>query len=282
MLFFDPQDPAFQAVAPFVISTILAGIIWFSLKGLRGNFAIIVVTVAILIAYWLAFSWPPFPPRSSGQKLGYLFLISALATLLFGRFGKTGRTASIGNLAIVLAGIIWLASSKISQGQFISVGLVGIAAAAAVFGLSSKRNRDVDTGVAILVAGFALAAVAFLAPSASIAQLSLAICASLGGFLIWNWPKLRMNFLPAGITAVALPLIWLASQASLYSRANDWALAVLPLVAFAPWIRSKIVPQSIENSDLLRPIATGLTAAILAAPVVLIAFLNRAQDPYLG
>ncbi|NRB33082.1 MAG: hypothetical protein HRU27_21085, partial [Rhizobiaceae bacterium] len=261
-MFFNPQDPAFQAVAPFVLSALLVGVIWFSLKGLRRNFSIVAVAVAILIAYWLAFSWPPFPPRSSSHKLGYLFLVSAFATLVLAQFGNSSRTALVGNIAVGLAGIVWLASSKLSQGQFISVGLVCFAAAVAVFGLTSKSNKDVDTGVAILVAGFALAAVALLAPSASIAQLSLAICASLGGILIWNWPKLRMNFLPAGITAVALPLIWLASQSSLYSRANDWALAALPLVAFAPWIRSKIVPQSIENSDLLRPIATGLTAAV--------------------
>ncbi|MEM9105741.1 MAG: hypothetical protein AAGC96_08800, partial [Pseudomonadota bacterium] len=123
---------------------------------------------------------------------------------------------------------------------------------------------------------------AFLAPSASIAQLALAITAATGGFLVWTWPTVRLSFSQAGIAAMGLPMIWLASQASLFSRANDWALLIAVSIAFAPAIRAALITVPALSNRFTRPISTGVIAVILGAIAVALAFATSSGQSYTG
>lgn len=281
---FDPQSPVFQAaVAPFLISFILAGAVTLMAGGeVRAGFAVCGAAIAVVAAYWLAFSWPSFPPRAASHKLGYLIAISAvLSFLLAGRTPLKSIASAVVYVAAI-AGILWIGQSKLARGEYLTVAIVAAFAAIAVFGLSWRRDEPVDNGVAVLVSGFVIAGIAFLAPSASIAQLALAICAATGGFLVWTWPKIRLHFASAGIAALALPMIWLAGQASLFSRANDWALAIAAAIAFAPALRAALIRHPALATDTMRPIATGVTAVILGAIALGLAFANSTGQSYTG
>ena len=279
-----PQNPVFQAaVAPFLASLVLVGAITLLAGARRSSFGICGAAIAIAIAYWLALSLPPFPPRAANHKLGYLIALSTLLSFLLANRSWPARFAPALAYLVVIAGLGWIAQSKIAQGQFLEVALVIGVALAAIVGLSLRRDEPVDNGVAVLVAAVAVAGIAFLAPSASLAQLSGAIAAATGGFLLWTWPRRRLDLSEAGLMAVAVPLVLVAGQASLYSRANDAALLVAAAIAFAPAIRAIIARSPALAADTLRPIATGVTAAIIAAAALAIAFINQTgQSAYGG
>ncbi|WP_421723262.1 hypothetical protein [Bauldia sp.] len=272
-MLFDPAGPVFQAaVAPFLVSFVLVGVIFGLARGpYKASLPVVGAAVAILVAYWLAFSWPPFPPRAASQKLGYLFAASTLLSLLLAFRSSRPDIGRVVAYVAVIAGLVWIAQSRITQGQFVDVALVLVFAAIAVFGLARRRDETVDNGVAVLVLAFAVALIALLAPSGSILQLSLASAAAIGGYLVWTWPKRRLNFSEAGILAVGAPLIWLGGQASLYSGANDVALAIAALIPFAPSIRAAVLHSPAFAKDWLRPIATGVIAVAIGAVAVAVA-----------
>ncbi|MEM6463493.1 MAG: hypothetical protein AAF724_16425, partial [Pseudomonadota bacterium] len=113
-MLFDPQSPVFQAaVAPFLLSFILVGAVTlFAGSELRISLSACGVAIAILVAYWLAFSWPPFPPRASSHKVGYLIAISTvLSVILAVRPWPKLLTTIIMYLALI-AGVLWIARSK--------------------------------------------------------------------------------------------------------------------------------------------------------------------------
>ncbi|MEM1050004.1 MAG: hypothetical protein AAGL24_27860 [Pseudomonadota bacterium] len=274
---FDPQSPVFQAaIAPFVLSLILVGAL-FLLAGERYKRALAVcgAGAAVLVAYWLAFSWPAFPPRAASQKLAYLIALSTFLSLVLGSRALPGRIAAALPYIAVLLGLAWIAEPRINQGDFAGIALIAVIAMAGLYALGRRDDEPVDAGVAVLVFAFALAGIAFFAPSVSIAQLAGAIAAATGGYLLWTWPKRRLDFSVVGIMALATPLIWLAAQASLYSRASDAALGIAAAIALAPPLRAAIVRRQTLTTDTLRPIWTGMIAAAIGGAALAVASFNQ-------
>lgn len=281
----DTQNPVFQSVVmPFLITLLLVGAVVMISRQSRGiGFAVCGAAIAVLAAYWLVFSLPPFPPRSSTQKLGYLFAAAAALSLLCASRPDRIRTWRLAIFAVVIAGLAWIAEAKIKQGQYGPTLLAALVASVALIGLLAARAKPVDAGVCVLVAALGVACIAALAPSASITQMALAIAAATGGYLLWTWPKPRLEFAEAGTIALGAPLIWLGGQASLYSKANDAAFACVAVIAFGPFIRDLAFGQSRQPNDTIRPVITGLIAAALAAVAVLIAYTSQsAQSGYAG
>lgn len=276
-MFLNVDSPIFQAaIAPFAVSCVLVGAIVVFVRGdRRSSMAVCFAAIALLVAYWLAFSWPPFPPRAATQKVGYLIGLSAVLSLALAARPRLYRLASTAVFLVVIAGLVWIAQSKIAQGQILNVAVVVLIGVVAAFGLSVRRGEPVDNGVAVLVGAIVIAGIAFAAPSASLALIGGAIAAATGGFLVWTWPKRRLDFAEPGLLAVAVPLILLAGQASLYSGANNIAILVAAAIAFAPSIRAATLRGPSMDTDLLRPIATGVVAAIVGAVALAIAFMNQ-------
>lgn len=266
------------------MALLLVGAIFKAASQPRGMYLAVCGTgAAVLAAYWLAFSLPPFPPRAAGQKLGYLIAAASVLSVLFAsRPGLTGTWRPV-LFAGVLGGLAWIAESKIRQGQYGVVLLVAIGATIALVGLLWARDRPVEAGAATLVGAFTIAGIAILAPSASMAQMALAVAAATGGYLLWTWPKPRLEFAEAGTMAIGAPLIWLGGQATLYSKASDPALAVAVAIAFAPVIRQTVFGRSGLQTDAVRPLVTGFIAAVIAAIALLIAYAGQlGQGTYGG
>lgn len=280
LTWFDPQNPAFQSgIAPFLASLLLAGAI-FKVAGptLGSRLAVCGASVALLLSYYLMFSLPPFPPRSASQKLGYLLALSGLLSILIACLPNLVRSWRVLVILGIVLGLAWIAESKIKQGQVLGPLLILVGAAVAFAAILWARTRPTEAGVTALVVAMGLAGIAFMAPSASLTQMATAIAAALGGFLLWTWPKPRLGFAEAGTMAIVAPLIWLAGQIALYSKASPGALAIIPAVALAPFFRQRLFRMSDRGPEALRPIVTGLCAAALAAIALLIAHATRSTQ----
>lgn len=277
MSWLDPQNPAFQsAVAPFLVSLLLVGLIWFASGRDRGSaMAVCGVAIAILTAYWLTFSVPPFPARAASQKLGYLIAGATLLSLLIANLRRAPILWQTTSIVAVLSGLAWIAQSKIRQQQYGVVLALATGAMIFLVALLACRKLPVESGVSVMVAGFALAGIAFLAPSASITQMALAIAVSMAGFLLWTWPKPRLGFAEAGVVAIAAPLIWLGGQTALYTKASDMALGVAAFIPIAPMIRQKFVAGKSPRSSALAPIITGIISGAIATVAIAIAYMSR-------
>jgi len=280
LVWFDPQNPAFQSgIAPFLVSLLIAGAI-FKVAGptLGSRLAVCGAGVALLVSYYLMFSLPPFPPRSASQKLGYLIALSGLLSILIACLPNLARSWRVLVALGIVLGLAWIAESKIKQGQVLALLLILAGASVAFAAVQWARTKPVEVGATVMVAALGLASLAFLAPSASLTQMALAIAAALGGFLLWTWPKPRLAFAEAGSMAIVAPLIWLAGQMALYSKASPGALAMISAVALAPFFRQRLFPMSDRGPEALRPIVTGLCAAALAAIALLIAYATRSTQ----
>lgn len=274
MAWFDPQNPAFQSgIAPFLAAVLLVSAL-FKLGGpaLGGRLAVCGAAAALLLSYGLVFSLPPLPPRSASHKLGYLLAVSGLLSILIAALPRLDRVWRIVVAAAIVLGLAWIAESKIKQGQVLELLAILAGAVIALAAVQWARAKPVEVGATALVAALGLAGIAFLAPSASLTQMSLATAAALGGYLVWTWPKPRLAFGAAGAMAIVAPMTWLAGQTTLYSKASPVALAILPAVFLAPVLRHRLMSVSDRLPEALRPILTGLFAAVLAAIALLVAY----------
>lgn len=256
----------------------VGGIFRFAGPSRGARLAICGTAVALLVSYCLVFSLPAFPPRSASQKIGYLIAISGLLSILFACKSDLARIWRMIIYAVVVLGLAWIAESKIKQGQFLAPLLIVAGSSIALTALMRARENPVEVGATTLVAALGLTGIAVLAPSASLTQMALAVASALGGFLLWTWPKPRLAFAEAGLMAIGAPLIWLAGQLTLYSKANSGALAIVVLIALAPILRQRLFGGPDRQSDALRPIVTGFCAALIAAIALLIAFVTRSTD----
>lgn len=277
MTWLDPQNPAFQGgILPFLVALICVGALYFVSGTTRGKtLAVFGIAIALVAAYWIAFAVPPFPPRAASQKLGYLIVLAGILSLLFGTRPDLARIWRPVIFAVVIGGLAWIAESKLKQGNFTIFLLTAFGGSVVLFGLFLARDKPVETGAAVLASALAMAGIAILAPSASIAHMALAVAAATGGYMLWTWPKPRLQFGEAGVVATAAPLIWLGGQSALYSKASGTALAVACLIAFAPFVRALVLGRVASRSDALRPIITGCIGGLIAAVALAIAYLTQ-------
>lgn len=273
MIWLDPQSPIFQSgIAPFFLSFIVVGVICLLIGNENGSlFAISGTALVMIVAYWIIFSVPPFPPRASTQKLGYLIAIASLISLFTTGPGKVERFWQYISGIVLVAGLIWLGESKLKQGHIFSVLFVISVGIIAIWLFIYSRRKSLEFCVSLFVTAFTLAGIAFLAPSASITQLSIAVAAILGGFLIWNWPKQRVQFSGTGIFLFGSTLIWIAGQMSLYTRASDLALLAVLLILLVPVIQTRLVGSRLSENTVFAPVVTGIISTIVGCSAIFIA-----------
>jgi len=149
------------------------------------------VALTFIIAYLLIIGVPPLPPVSSSQKLAYVVAAGLVIGFVFDywRFPAFFRWAVFGlGMAVT---IYWLGANKLHRADtWLLLGIVALFAGTilAEWRIEAGRHRGLDPLVKLLVASLATAAIAQFGDSTSLAQLSGALGAALGGFMLWNWP----------------------------------------------------------------------------------------------
>ena len=107
------------------------------------------------------------------------------------------------------------------------------------------------------------------------------VAAATGGFALWNWPKPRGSFGPAGVLGAGAILLALGSQFALYSDIPKLALALLLPVLLADRLADRIVAPDGRLGWLLAPAVLAVIAMIPVAAAVAIVLLQSDGDyPY--
>jgi len=268
-------NPAIQSGAiPFFTALLVAAILGFSglQSGLR--YAGLAVLAGFLVAYVVALGLPPLPPKSSGQKIAYIAILAAFSGLFFG-----GRLKA---LAVAAFGIVWIGWRKIVAEpslDHLSIGLILAGTAIAIFASERDAEDSADKAVPLLVISFAVAGLAFMGASASIAQNAGALSAALGGLLIINWPKRRFGLNAVARLVPIMVLAALATQITLFTTAPAWVLVLLLPALFADQFLDR---WQASYTALTRPVFIAFIATVPAVAALSAAWFAVSSGPSSG
>lgn len=269
----DPNNPLFfAAVVPLCAALAATGLIRLLGGTDRGaGLAVVGAGIGFLIAYFLVFGAPIYPPRASTHKMPYLAVAGVLIGFALDALRPAPAVVRGAMLAWLAVGILWLAESLLRRGGIVLPVAVTAGALIAGWRLARQDSQTLAAPLMILTMALGLSGIAFIAASASIAQIAAALAAALGGYMLWNWPKFRFPFGAAGVLGIGATAIFLGGQMALYTRADKWALAVLLLVPFADIAFRRIAPGQGTVGNITAPVIIGIACAVPAIAAVAIA-----------
>mgnify|MGYP001805896979 CR=1 FL=1 len=281
-------DPVIQSAAlPLAVSLAATGLLAWS-GGPRWGAA--GIGCGLLAAYGLIIGLPAWPAVTALGKAGWL-LLTAIPLALAASKAETDPIPHGPTLTAAvwsLAGLTWMVQPLLHQGEredFLHLG--GVIVAGLLLGGLFLRNRTdpgadlprhgPETAAMLLAASLGLTGVAFFGASAALAQLAAALAAATGGWLLWNWPRMRQPFALTGfLTGIGSWLV-LATVLALFSQVSMVAMALL-LLAFLS--RSAVVrlplPAALAT-PAVRPLLVGMGALLPAAAAVAVAFHAAAE-----
>lgn len=262
------HDPLVQSsILPFLASVIVIGLMRFALgSGKTAPVAGIGVGVGIFFVTAFILGLPGFPPAGASQKFLYVAGGATIVAVLYPTI-KNGRPILL-SAAIIPA--VWIAWPAILQARI--VDLMPVIATVAILSVTAYRaseNETASTGLlaTLLVSLAALSIVALQASAASVGQAAAVGAASIGGFLVWNWPRRRHLPLVALIPALATTSS-LGTQSLLYTSAQLWPLAIVLAAAAAFWVSYSQARSTAIESPMKLVITTVGAAVLVAIPVI--------------
>jgi hypothetical protein len=268
-----------SALIPLVLGFALAGVMRvLGVSGLGDRSAAAAIPVAVLTAYWLTFGMPSWPPAGGLAKWPLvvgLCLLGALVTAYASLSMAWMRGLAIAALFLALAWVAWPLVSNGSLASMIGVGALMLGGGVVLWRTvrGSEVAPSVEPLVMLVVASAGLAGVALMSASLSIAQMAGALAAAAGGVALWNWPVARFAFGTEGAIGAVIPLVSLAGLVMVSTNAPSWVLLPLALVFFADDVSDRLPVVSRRLGPVLRPLATLMVAAVLAAFAVALATL---------
>ncbi|QCG93238.1 hypothetical protein E6C67_04590 [Azospirillum sp. TSA2s] len=269
------QDPFVQSsVLPLLVGLVLVGV----LHLLRRSLAAAGIAAGFLVVFALVIGLPALPPPSS---MGKLFWASA-AGLLLGvgadAAGLRGRIASVVLAVWLAASLLWIALPALDSVAAVVSVLVLLGTAAWVAfargseppGSEPRGSETVESPTApaasLLALALAVGGTALIGSSASIAQMALALAASAGGFLLWNWPVERHGWGLSGRVATGIAVL-LAGVLALYTQTQAAVLLLALPALFAGHIR-RFLPR---GDGLIGRAASSAAVTVVAVLPALVA-----------
>jgi hypothetical protein len=249
------------------------------------------VLAGFLVASYVTFGLPVAVPVASGQKIVYIAIISGGLGLFAQIFLRSGRFLVLTSFFGIILSFLWIGWKKILApvsidhfGALLILACCGLAA----YKVLSVRHRNADYTnnnddlVILAVVSIAIALNAFMGASASIAQNSGALAASLGAIILHNWIGINVQLGPVTRFVPLIILPALLAQIHYFTKANMWPLALLLLAFFTGNLAHRFVPLSIQKSRFMRPIIIGSISTIpaIASAVMSWAFLPVAASGY--
>ena len=249
------------------------------------------VLAGFLVASYVTFGLPVVVPVASGQKIVYVAIISGGLGLVAQLFLRSGRFLVLTSFFGIILSFLWIGWKKIfapiSMDHFGALLILAGCGLAAYKVLSVRHRNAEDTNnnddlVVLAVVLIAIALNAFIGASASIAQNSGALAASLVAIILRNWIGLKAQLGPVTKYVPLIILPALLAQIHYFTKANMWPFILLLLAFFTGNLAHRFVPLSIQKSRFMRPIIIGSISTIPAIASVLIswAFLPVAASGY--
>jgi len=255
-------------------SVVLCGLIRFGLgNGIGVKLAGAAVALAFIATYVNLLGWPSFPPSSATQKVVFLVPLGLIIGLTLDVLNKQhlNRLTLIFFPAVVVGWIGWRQITAFNIDEMLIMAGLWLAGSIVFFRLKTVSEMHTAFGaVLVLAASVGAAIVSFIGASASQAQLMGVLAASVGGFLLWNWPTPRLNFGAAAVFGSGTALMAVATTVVLYSDANLWSMLLIVPVFVAPAV---LANNLIVNRPTLGPLAVGGITLIPVAIAVAIALI---------
>lgn len=282
------RDPLAITIGwPLLVSAVGAGLIrLFGGPGMGTLLAPVAIVAGFLVGYGLILGVPSYPPPSSTQKLPYLVGASAVLAVVVALVRPRLIAAAVALAVLGVGGLLWLSGRRLDAGDAVAVGLtlvpLWLGWLVVLVRLSSRRAQGQTPAVMLLAAALGLAGIGIFGASASVGQMSLSLAAAIGGYLLWNWPRMRFAFTETGLVAAGGTLMLLASYLVLaWPRAYVFmAVMVLVLVFFADGPARRWMPRGEGARALLGPVILGLTAMLPALIAIAIAYVMGGGAPY--
>lgn len=236
------QDPFVQSsVLPLLVSLILVG----ALHLLRRPLAAAGIAAGFLVVFAMVIGLPALPPPSSMGKLFWASAAGLLIGVVADAAGIRGRVASAVLAVWLAASLLWIALPALDSASAIVslVVLLGTAVCVA-FARGSQTYGDespMAPASTLLALALAVGGTALIGSSASIAQMALALAASAGGFLLWNWPVERHGWSLSGRVATGIAVL-LAAVLALFTQTQAAVLLLALPALFAGHVR-RFLPQ---------------------------------------
>ncbi len=262
------QDPFIQSSAlPLAVSLILVG----ALHLLRRPLAAAGVAAGFLVVFAMVVGLPALPPPSSMGKLFWSSAAGLLLGVAADAAGLRGRAVSAA-LAVWLAGsLLWIALPALdSMAAVVSVVILLATAAWVAFARGSQTagseggESPTAPAASLLALALAVGGTALIGSSASIAQMALALAASAGGFLLWNWPMERHGWGLSGRVATGIAVL-LAGVLTLFTQAQT-AVLLLALPALLAGHVSRVLPQG--HGPVGRAVSSAAVTAVAVLPAL--------------
>lgn len=230
----------------------------------------VAIGAAFLAVYPLIYGQFVLPPV---QALDWvpLFLLGALIVFAVDDavgFAPRVRLATQALCALLAGGLLLWPILGYAGSMRAALTLIGVAAL--WFGgwtyLDRANPGTVPSGVTLLIVAAGTAAISVMTGSVLVGQLSGALAAALGGWLLWNWPRPRWPLGHAGTAMVTLTLGSLLLIGRFYSD-TPLSITLMLLAAVAAQWPVGLAQRSREG--LRAPAAAVLTGLIALVPIVL-------------
>ncbi len=198
----------------------------------------------------------------------------ALAGLVIGVvLTLLGSGTAIERIAAILAPIallLWLHGTglwHLPWHRLLPLAALGLGGILMLLRLQAAGTRGSAPIVLLLAVALGLAGVAALSGIGGISRLAIMLAASLGGFLLWNWPVAHWRLGPAGTLAAGGAALALAAA---LLQIGTWMLIPLALVLLAVFVEPAAdrLLRGGYGAGLGRALAPLLLALIAALPVL--------------
>jgi hypothetical protein len=249
------------------------------------------VLAGFLVASYVTFGMPVVVPVASGQKIVYIAIISGGLGLVAQIFLRSSRFLVPASFLGIILSFLWIGWKKIfvpiSMDHFGAL-LILAGCGLVAYKVLSVRHRNADDAnnnddlVVLAVVSIAIALNAFMGTSASIAQNSCALAASLGAIILRNWIGLKVQLGPVTKFVPLIILPALLAQIHYFTTANMWPFALLLLAFFTGNLAHRFVPLFVQKPRFMRPIIIGAISTIpaIASVVMSWAFLPVTAGSY--
>jgi hypothetical protein len=258
------NNPAIQSsLLPLLLALGLSGLIRLAL-GPRAGARLASAAIAIgFLASLLLIQAPVFPPRSASQKLPYLVALALVLGLVIDSLNLRGRILQGIGFVLSLIALGWLLGSRIGRIDLAGWALILVLIAVALLAtlrVNATRER-LDGGIMLLFASGGVGAISLIGASASIAQTGFAMMAACGGFLLWNWPRVRFALGASGHYVLLTALVALCAQLLFFTKASGWALLLLTPLLLIDLLQARL--PGLRN--ITQPGPRALCLAVLGA-----------------
>lgn len=269
----DLHHPLIQSVAlPLLVAFGTAGLLRLLIGVRHGpRWSAAALGVAVLLCSLFVLGWHVAPPTTAIEKLPWVFASAWLLGLLL-EATRPARWLHWALASALWVGLSWwLGSKDLPSGA--ASALIGAAVLACLHDSVSERASAATMS---LIASLGLAAVAMVAGSLLLFQLSVLLAAALGGVALWVWPKSRIAFGAAAWVTAGIGWLALAHMAALLTPAPPLALAALAAVFVAgPIVRRMPL---LGRRVVVEPLVVAVAAALLAGVALAWTASIEAQD----